>query len=293
MEPNSDAGKGGWEDFLRSGSESAARLGARISRWTRDHREGIAELTSGLLVVALLYPRMAELRERFEGSRWTYVLERLDFLDGLALMMLLDDETGGGADRPALDFIEAALRGPDFLAEVRSQLLTTPMSSPQRVQLGAGLEHFERREFEAAVPLLMVALEGAFTGEAERRALVRRVKTKMTYVTDKGRERTLGGADELFGLLDLEADLLAFLRRVVYGAHGNAFRHGVAAEGHREKSLALVIATVAYLELVADLPGPDSLLGRAFERQELARELVARWVGLAVSPGAQSPAAAA
>lgn len=286
-------GEGRWADLLRSGSEAVAHVGTRIALWAEDHREGIAELTSGLLVLALIYPRMAELRGRFQGSRWTYVLKRLDFLDSLALMMLLDGGTRGETGRPALDFVESALRGPDFLAQVGSQLRAAPMASPQRVQLEAGLGHFERREFEAAVPLLMVALEGAFTGEAERRALVRRSKTRMTYVTDKGRERNLGGADELFGLLDLEADLLAFLRRVVYGSRGNAFRHGVALEGHREKSLALVMATVAYLELVADPPGSNRLLGQAFARQELGQDLVARWVGLAASPVSHSPSAAA
>lgn len=162
-----------------------------------------------------------------------------------------------------------------------------PLSDPQRHQLLAGLAHFERREFEVAVPLLIVAMEGAFTGEAERRELVRRVKTKIAYTTSKGEQKNLGSAEEVFGMLDFEEDLLDFLRRGVYGDRGNAFRHGVALEGFRGKALSLVLALVAYLDLVS--AGHGTLVGEAFKRQGEAQELVAERIRLMVPSSRSDP----
>jgi hypothetical protein len=269
-----------WAELLSSGAEALGRAGARISRWLEDHREGLGELAAGLALIALLQPRLVELQERFEGSEWAYVLERLDFLDGIALMMLLDEAIEDEPEGPAFDFIEGALRDANFLGECRALLGAAPLSEPQRHQLSAGLAHFERREFEAAVPLLMVAMEGAFTGEAERRELVRRVKTKIAYTTSKGKQKHLGSAEEVFGLLDLEEDLLDFLRRGVYGDRGNAFRHGVALDGFRGKALSLVIALVAYLDLATERR--SALVSEAFQRQGVAQVLVAERIGLTV-----------
>lgn len=88
-------GEPGWADLLRSGTEALSRAGARISRWLEDHQEGLGMLVSGLVLIAYLQPRLAELQQRFEDSEWAYVLERLDFLDGLVLMMLLDEAIEG------------------------------------------------------------------------------------------------------------------------------------------------------------------------------------------------------
>ena len=93
----------------------------------------------------------------------------------------------------------------------------------------------------------MVALEGAFTGEAEGRELVSRVKTKIAYTNASGKNGNVGSAEEVFKLLGLDEDLLAFLHRQVYGDRANAFRYGVALRGFRLKGLNLTVALVAYM----------------------------------------------
>jgi hypothetical protein len=278
--PNPEPSEPSWVEVLRSGADALERAGAMVSRWLHDHREGLGQLASGLLLITLLQPRLSELRAQFQKSEWAYVIERLGFLDGLALMMLLDEAIDDESEAPVLDFIEAALREPGFLGECRARLAAAPLTEPQQCQLAAGLTHFERTEFEAAVPLLIVALEGAFTGEAERRELVRRVKTKIAYTTPAGKRRNLGSAEEVFGLLGLEDDLLLFLRRGVYGDRGNAFRHGVALEGFRKKALALLVALIAYLDLVSEEEGMLVLLVEGFQRQDESQAVVAGALGL-------------
>ncbi|HSS03594.1 MAG TPA: hypothetical protein VLK89_00210 [Solirubrobacterales bacterium] len=63
----------------------------------------------------------------------------------------------------------------------------------------------------------------------------------------------------------------SFLRRQVYGARGNAFRHGTALKGWRQKALSLTIALVACLDLMEDSEG--ALLVKAFGRRDRAHEI--------------------
>jgi hypothetical protein len=194
----------------------------------------------------------------------------------MALVILLDESIDGEVDETVLDFMEEALCAPQFIAECRASLALAPLSGPQRMQLDAGLGYVEQGEYELAVPLMMVALEGAFTGEAERRELVYRVKTEVAYTKASGKNGNIGSAEEVFKLLGLDEDLLTFLRRQVYGNHGNAFRHGVALRGFRLKALTLTVALVSFLDLMNDEAG--TLLADAFDRQDRAQEVVAKLI---------------
>jgi len=261
-------------ELLAAGGEAIRQTAVRVGGWISEHREGIAEVAAGLMTIALLQPRLAELERRWGNSEWAYLIERLDFVNAMALVILLDESIDGEIDGAVLDFMEEALRDPTFIAACREGLGAVPLSTPQRRQLGAGLAHVREGDYELAVPLMIVALEGAFTAEAERRELVRRVKTKIAYTEASGKHGNVGSAEEVFKLLGLEEDLLAFLRRQVYGSRGNAFRHGVAVDGFRLKALTLTVALVAYLDLMNEKDG--TLLVEAFGRQGGAQGIVAK-----------------
>ena len=128
-----------WPELLAAGGEAIRRAAARISGWVGEHREGIGEVAGGLLVIALLQPRLAELQRRWGDFQWAYLIERLDFVNAMALMILLDESIDGELDGAVLDFMEGALRDPVFIAECRECLGAAPLSVPQRVQLDTSL----------------------------------------------------------------------------------------------------------------------------------------------------------
>lgn len=248
----------------------AGKVGGLIS----ERQEGIAsaKLAASLMTFGLLERRWREL-SRWDNSEWSYLIARLDHENSTALALLLDDSIDGEIDGAVLDFMEEALGNPTFIAACREGLDTVPLSIPQRTQLEAGLAYVGEGDYELAVPLMIVALEGAFTAEAERRELVRRVKTKIAYNEASGKHGNVGSAEEVFRLLDLDEDLLSFLRRQVYGSRGNAFRHGIASDGFRLKALTLTLALIAYIDLTNENDG--TLLVKAF-RQGDAQGVIAK-----------------
>jgi hypothetical protein len=229
------------------------------------------------MVIAVLQPKLVELRQRWGESEWAYLLERLDFVNGLALMLLLSDSESSETDDTMLAFLEEALSAPEFIAAARAKLTGAPIGGAQRRQLDAGLLYVSRRDYELAVPLLIVALEGAFASEAERRRLVERAERKLRFTPQSGRSGNVGGLEALLGPLGLEEDLDAFLRREVYGGRGNPFRHGTAQTGWRRKALSLTVALVACMDLMSETEG--TLLAEAFGAGERGREVLASVVG--------------
>jgi hypothetical protein len=250
---------------------------AGLSSWIEEHQEGIGEVMAGLMVIAVLQPKLVELRRRWGESEWAYLVERLDFVNGLALMLLLSDSERGETDDTVLDFLEGALAAPEFIAAARAKLVGAPIGAAQRRQLDAGLAFVGKRDYELAVPLLIVALEGAFVSEAERRRLVERAERKLRFTPESGRSGNVGGLEALLDPLGLEGDLDAFLRREVYGGRGNPFRHGTALSGWRRKALSLTVALVACMDLMSETEG--TLLAAAFGRGDRGREVVASVVG--------------
>jgi hypothetical protein len=261
---NPDRGEGpSWLELLNTASQTLHRASARVSAWFEENREGIGRVAEGLALIAVIQPQLERLWERWgEDSEWGYLIWQLDFINGLALMLLLDHT----AEDEVVDFLESALGDTDFITRVQGQLAHAKISEPQRRQLVAGLNFVGEREYEAAVPLLIIALEGAFLGEAERRDLVARAKSKMRFTETSGRRGNVRAVEELFEPLGLDEKLTSFLQRQVYGGRGNAFRHGSALDGWREKALTLTIALVAFLDLGTEQE--NSLLLEAFGRQQ-------------------------
>ncbi len=270
QKPDSTDQPTSWLELLDAGGTALRRAAERVSRWVEDHQEGIEQIVEGFALMAAVQPRMEELWKRWGNSEWGYLVWNLDFINGFALMLLLD----GPGDEATLDFLEAALSDPQFIEEARSKLAKAPLTEPQRKQLDAGLESVSEHRHEVAVPLMIVALEGAFMGEAERRELVQRAKQKMHFTETSGKKGAVKSVEQIFKPLGLNEHLVSFLQRQVYGGKGNQFRHGTALEGWRQKSLSLVIALTAWLDLMAE--SDSELLVKTFGRQDHAIKITAQ-----------------
>ncbi len=276
----------GWRELL-SGLAAALRdAGKRLSEWVANHSEEIEAVLSGIAVMVTVQPRLQQLWERWGNDpEWAFLVSRLDFVNGLALMVLLDD----GVEDEVIGFLERALADPAFIEKLKHDMEEAPLAAHHRKQLEAGLEYVVQREYELAVPLLIVALEGAFVEEAERRDLVERAKTKIRFTEASGRSGNIGGIEAIFEPLGLDEALDSFLRRQVYGGRGNGFRHGTAREGWRQKALSLTVALCAYLDLISDTD--ETLLVEAFSAREENVEIAQRPVLAALpnlGPGAQA-----
>ena len=243
-----------------------------------------------IAVTVVVQPRLRQLRARWgTDPAWAFLVSRLDFVNGLALMVLLDE----GAEDEVLVFLERALANPAFAEKLGEEMDEAPLASHHRKQLRAGLRYVAQRDYEIAVPLLIVALEGAFVEEAERRNLVERAKTKIRFTETSGRGGNVGSIEAILEPLGLDETLDSFLRRQVYGGRGNGFRHGTAREGWRQKALSLTVALCAFLDLISE--SDETLLAEAFSVEE-GVEIAQRTVLEALpnlGPAAQASAAKA
>jgi hypothetical protein len=243
----------------------ARQLGA----WFEKNQDTIAAVLESMQVWAALQPEMQRLLDEWKDSEWGHLLSKLDFVNAFCLLLLLDQRDA--------DVIEAALEGPltdaEFLADLDSALGSAPLSVANRRQLAKGLAFIGEHDYELAVPLLILPLEGAFWRVAQDRGLVERVKTRMHFTSASGHKpgREARGVEAIFEPLGVDEDFRAFLVRLVYGGRGHPFRHGNAEVGWRHAGLMLVIALVGWLDLYASTEDNDLLL-RTFERNDQALE---------------------
>lgn len=280
-----------WRERFAGALDALRRAGTRFSDWVADHSEEIEAVLGGVAVMVAVQPRLEQLWERWgDDPEWAFLVTRLDFINGLALMVLLDE----GAEGEVIEFLESALADPEFVGKLKAEMEGAPLADHHREQLGAGLDYVAKRQYVLAVPLLIVALEGAFVEVAERRDLVERAKTKIRFSADSGRSGKVGSIEAVFGVLGLDEQLDSFLRRQVYGGRGNGFRHGTAREGWRPKALSLVVALCACLDLISE--SDETLLVEAFSAREEGVEIAQRPVLAMVpnlGPGARASAARA
>ncbi len=278
-----------WKEILDAAVRALRNAGARFSQWVADHSEEIEEVLGGIAIMVTVQPRLQQLWERWGSDpEWAFLVSRLDFVNGLALMVLLDE----GAEDDVIAFIESSLADPAFIERLRGEMEEAPLAAHHRKQLAAGLDHVAQQEYEVAVPLLIIALEGAFVEEAERRDLVERAKTKLRFTEASGKRGNVGSVEAILKPLGLDDALDGFMRRQVYGGRGDGFRHGTARDGWRPKALSLTIALCACLDLVSE--SEETLLIEAFSARAEGVEIAQRLV-LATLPnlGAQAQASAA
>lgn len=258
--PPSNASGGG--DPFRSLLSAAMRGLRGISAWADANREPIGRALNAVMTYAVVNPELERLRAKYEGTEWEHVLNQLDLVAGIVLLVELDE----GEDA-ADDLVEDVVTAPEFIDQVRTRVRASRWPAPHRDQLDAGLAYLRARKYELAVPLLINPLEGLFYLEAEERALVRRDKEKMRFISEARAGKSAGSVESLFEPLGLDEDYVSFLRRQVYGGSGNPYRHGTAVEGFKHKALVLSLALISLLELIGEESQP-SLLAAGFAGRE-------------------------
>jgi transposase len=221
------------------------RFAQGLGRWFDENQEGIVAVLESLQLVATVQPELKRLWDTWEETEWGHVLWELDFSSALGVMLLLDHRH----DETVESILEPALTDAEFLADIKVALSSAPLSTANRRQLAKGIDFIAEREYELAVPLLIIPLEGAFWRVAHDRGLVERVKERMHFTADSGSYGKAHSVEAIFEPLGIDDDFRNFLVRLVYSTSGNAFRHGTALGGWRRAGLLLVVALVGWLDL--------------------------------------------
>jgi hypothetical protein len=241
-------------EMARSIADGYRRFAQALSAWAEEHEDGIVAVMASARVWATVQPELKRLWEKWQQTPWGHLLWELDFSNAFGLMLLLDREQTETIE----DVLEPALTDTQFLAKVRTAIATAPVPEAHRRQLTAGLSFIAERDYELAVPLLIVPLEGAFWRVAQDRELVERVKGRMRF-TGEVVGRPAQSVEAIFEPLGVDEDFRRFLLGLVYSTSGHPFRHGSAERGWRRSALLLVVALVGWLDLYADTKeGPAS-----------------------------------
>lgn len=255
---------------------------AAAKRWAVEHEDGIVAFVQGMILWSQLQVDLGRMRERFEGTEWEYLLDRVDFMTGIELLALLDREGEDGVERR----LETVLGRPEALPTMLAAFEGVDLPVPQRQQLAEGLRYVSRREYAPAVPLLMIPFEGVVSMHAKRAGLIEPHKgSKHRFTAEAGRSGSVGGMEDLLKVDALFDEAFGdFLRIHVYGGEGDAFRHGIATEGYRHRALMVTVALLGWLSAV----GPSD---RAIEplRSLLLDSSYVEWqrmVASVVLPGA-------
>jgi hypothetical protein len=223
---------------------------ASVRRWLQEHESEINAAIEGLIAFNAVQPELKRLSERFRGTEWEYLLDRVDFAAGTVLLVALDRDGTQGVER----LLEAALGRPEALQPMLKALGTVELLDPQRQQLAEGLRHVSRRDYVLAVLLLIVAFEGVVQLHARQAGIVELHKgAKHRFTERAGKSGNVGGIEDLLPIEELGFDgaFADYIRRHVYGGAGDAYRHGTAVDGYRGEALALVVALLGWLNAVA------------------------------------------
>ena len=223
---------------------------AKVQRWANDHEREITAVVQGLIVWSRIQTQITAIARRFEGSEWEYLLDRVDFATGTTLLLALDQDGTDGLAR----LLEEALGHPSALPSLLKPLQATDIPSPHRRQLVEGLRHLTNRDYELAVPLLMIPFEGIVQLRARDRGLIEPHKGKKHRFTEQaGKKGYVGGIEDLLAIDDAGFDqaFADFLVLHVYGGTGDAYRHGLATDGFRQRALMLTVALLGWLSAIA------------------------------------------
>lgn len=270
-----DAARRWHEQNLRQIEQVRQKLShhvGKFSAWIEAHGPEIAAVLEALVELDRAAVRIeAEWREAGLG----YLVSPMGAVEKLALSFHATANEG----LEVLDFVEAALADDQFLDDAIALLdQADVLSEPARKHLRHGLDHVRGREFLHAWPPLIIGLEGAFADVAVANQIAVRINNHIYLVGDDGaplsrKAPSVEGVARVLGHSAAESDFGEFLVRQVYGGEGNPFRHGTAREGVRERSIALAIAVIGWLDAFV-IPGSRDLL-----REALAHELTRRQEG--------------
>jgi hypothetical protein len=170
--------------------------------------------------------------------------------------------------------MEDALADACFVTEACAALDSAGvLSDVPRQHLQHGLRHLGEHEVFNAWPPLIIGLEGAFTDVAIAQGIAVRVgnHVHLTDANGNALQRRFPSVEGVAALLghDKTDDFGDFLVHQVYGGEGNAFRHGSAQDGIRDRAICLAVAVIGWLDAFV-APGSLDLLSRAVT-EELAK----------------------
>jgi hypothetical protein len=255
---------------------------AAAQRWVKEHESEIATAIEGMVIWSRISLHLSAVSRRYRDTEWEFLLDRVDFLAASSLLVALDRDGSNGV----AGVLEQALGHRGALAPMLAALDTVDLPSPQRKQLQAGLEQVTLREYELAVPLLIAPFEGVVHNLALQREIIEPHKGKKhRFAEHADKDGPVGGIEDLlFEDLGFDGTFADFLRSHVYGGTGNAYRHGFATSGYRERALLLATALLGWLDAVAE---PE-------RRAEPLRHLLARvgttlWVDLLTTATPSEP----
>jgi len=221
-----------------------------VRSWIADHEPQISAVAGGIVAFGLIQPQLERMRDRFEGTEWEYLLDRVDFATGIVLLSVLDREGADGVEQ----LLEAALGRAEALPAMLDALAALEMPPAHRRQLTEGLRYVSRRDYDLAVPLLMIPFEGLVSLHARQIGLIEPHKGKKhRFTPEAGLKGSVGGIEDLLRIEELGFDgaFSDFLRIHVYGGEGDAFRHGIATDGFRHRALMVTVALLGWLSAVA------------------------------------------
>jgi hypothetical protein len=228
--------------------------------------------------------RVKAIVAKWRDSEWGYVLGELNALDGLYLVSLLEREEYFGGREVNIDvfdgddaierFMEEALTADVWLSEIQGIVAGAPLDQAARRQLQAGLRYTRSRNYDLAVPLLLMPLEGAYWKLAEEVGLAEEREGRMVYTrASDPRQRLIRSVAEVLDddRLELDPGLRQFVRGLAYGRGIHRVRHGRETQGWRPRALFLLVALSGWLDHTAETTDAR-LLRRAFrERTERRR----------------------
>lgn len=277
--------RSGWLDpFERVLTDFRSRAAA-VKQWMKDHESEIGAVLNGLVVMGLIQPRLETMRDRFTGTEWEYLLNRVDFTTGIGLLVALDNEGSDGIER----VLEVALGCEDAFPAMVDALGGVEMADAHQRQLTCGLRFVSRREYDLAVPLLMVAIEGVVALHARSKGFIEPHNGKKhRFTAESGRTGTIGGFEDLLLIdgLGFDEAFADFLRLQVYGGEGDPFRHGLATDGFRHRALMATAALLGWLSAVSSTrPPPEPL------KTLLSKVSVTEWGPLFADAGVLVPPA--
>jgi hypothetical protein len=250
---------------LQSLADDFQRRLLAVRTWLSEHEPQITAVVSAITTFALIQPQLERMRERYEGTEWEYLLDRVDFATGIGLLALLEREGADGVER----VLETALGRSEALTPMLASLDVLEMSNGHRRQTTEGLRYVCARDYAPAVPPLMTAFEGLVSTHAKQIGVIEPHKGKKhRFTPETGRNGYVGGIEDLLPIGELGFDdaFADFLRIHVYGGDGDAFRHGLAVEGFRHRALMVTVSLLGWLSAVApSANGPQPLRRLLFD----------------------------
>jgi hypothetical protein len=249
-----------WAEMKSSFLRMFERIGAFFN-WVGEHEADIRDFL--------------EKAPRHQRGEWGYLLGLFGGTTGLTLALAIEARTryGEAFDEAIGHGLEAWLLEDELLAEVHQAVENAALPTATTRQLQAGLEHLKAHDYDLAVPLLIIPLEGAFWRLAIDRGLVVK-NTHDQWVQADRPEKRIRAVEGLFPLdgLNLSESQLRFLRGLAYGTRGHPYRHGQADDGYQIRALCLFVSLMAWLELAGHFEVRSAIRAASMRASEERRE---------------------